>query len=137
MPLTQKRGAVDISWVFSNGELCSANQVQSRSKSAFLTRPRPSFLRRNSSSPTRAIHTSSRQQNVQLVRTPSRLELNGILVGDLIAGPHYVYIYGLNEAGEKVAKGMLEAEVDLATVFDGKVTFVPCESDEYPTMSCE
>ena len=73
MPLTQKRGAVDISWVFSNGELCSANQVQSVQIS-LLDETSTQLLRRNSSSPTRAIHTSSRQQNVQLVRTPSRLE---------------------------------------------------------------
>ena len=64
-------------------------------------------------------------------------ELNGILLGDLIAGEHYVYAYGLNENGEKVAKGMLKADVDLGYVFEGKVTLVPCESTDYPTMDCQ
>ncbi len=137
LPLTQKRGAIDISWVFSNGELCSANQVQSVQVSVldetstqlyeeelFLPYPCDPY------------ELDPADRTIGANPEPTR-ELAGILVGDLIAGTHYVYIYGLNDMGEKVAKGMLESEVELAEVFDGKVTFVPCEAEDYPTMSCE
>ena len=137
MPLTQKRGAIDVKWVFGNGELCAANLVTSIQLS-ILDETSSQLFEEELLEP----YPCDPYEMTEVERTiganpQPQDELNGIMLGDLIAGEHFVYAYGLNDNGEKVRKGMLKADVDLGYVFEGKVTLVPCDSDEYPTMDCE
>ena len=137
IPLTQKRGAIDVKWVFGNGELCAANKVTSIQLS-ILDETSSQLFEEELLEPYPCDPYEMSDGERTIGANPQPLEeLNGILLGDLIAGEHYVYAYGLNENGEKVAKGMLKANVDLGFVFEGKVTLVPCEATDYPTMDCE
>ena len=137
LPLTQKRGAIDVKWVFGNGELCAANQVTSVQLSLLDETSSQLFETELSEPYPCDPYTLEDDERVIGANPEPEEELNGVLIGDLIAGEHYVYAYGLNEAGEKVAKGMFNAPVDLGFVYEGKLVLVPCESSEYPTMDCE
>ena len=137
MPLTQKRGAIDVKWVFGNGELCAANQVTSVQISLLDETSTQLFETELSEPYPCDPYTLEDDERVIGANPQPEEELDGVLVGDLIAGEHFVYAYGLNEDGEKVAKGMFNANVDLGFVYEGKLILVPCESTDYPTMDCE
>lgn len=136
LPLSQKRGAIDVKWAFGNGELCAANQVRAIQLS-ILDETSSQLYEEDllESFPCDPYSLTDEERMIGVDYAPE--ELNGILIGDLIAGEHFIFAYGLDENGEKVRKGMFTAGVELGSIFEGKLILVSCDSEEYPNMDCE
>lgn len=137
IPMSQKRGAIDVKWVFGNGELCAANQVVSISLN-ILDETSSQLFEEELLAPFPCDpYTLEDSERIIGENPEPGSELNGVLLGDLIAGEHFVYVYGVDEEGIRVRKGMLALDVELGIVSDAKVVLVACDSEEYPEMSCE
>ena len=137
LALTQKRGAIDVKWVFGNGELCAANQVTQIQLSLLDETSSQLFEEELEQAFPCDPYTLDEEQRTVGANPNPDLELSGVLLGDLIAGSHYVYAYGLNEAGEKVTKGMVHVSVELGKTHPEKLVLVDCESSTYPEVFCD
>ena len=135
--LTQKKGAIDIKWVFSNGELCAANSVANVQLSV-LDSTSSQLYEEPLGDPISCdpFTLTAEERTIGSNPEPSR-DIEGILVGDLIAGTYFIYAYGLGTEGNQVRKGHISVEVELGEVAEAKVALALCESEEYADMSCD
>ena len=135
--LTQKKGAIDIKWVFSNGELCAANSV-SNVQLSVLDSTSSQLYEEPLGEPISCdpFALTAEERTIGTNPEPSR-DIEGMLVGDLIAGTYFVFAYGLDDAGVQVRKGHIAVEVELGEVTEAKVALALCESEEYADMSCD
>jgi hypothetical protein len=133
--LTQRRGAIDLSWYFEKG-LCSSNKVAKVQIAIFdaglnqlfateLAQPfdcdpfgLPGAVRVVGESP-----------------DPSYTS-NGILIGSLLAGDYVVHLFGLDETGAKKYKAKTSVSAKRGQVTDLQLQLVPCNSDKVPDLSC-
>lgn len=137
--LTQKPSAIDATWVFENGKLCTANGVSTVRLAIFddasvqhlsveLTQPFPC-------DPGGLLLDDQRSFGP----TPEPLRpVEGVLLGGLVPKrTYFVHAIAYDAAGVAIMKGEQVVQTELGTVSEGVIVLVDCFSDATTSVSCQ
>ena len=133
--LSQKKGAIDVSWDFEQG-LCSSNKVgtvqvvlfDNGSNQLYPTELANPF-------PCDPFALPASERTIGTAPEPGFVPA-GILLGDLNAGDYVIHLFGLDETGNKTFKSMTLVSVKRGEVTDAPLQLVPCNSPKVPDLSC-
>jgi hypothetical protein len=128
--LEPKPGALDITWHFTNGKLCSQNGVENvqitlNDKNGNLVHDAPLYF------PCDPFSSPDEDRIVGMSPNPKH-ELIGILVGSLLQGDHVVSAYGLDEDGDRIYNGFAPVYVTR-----GAIETLSIELDVCSNPGCE
>ncbi|NUN16672.1 MAG: hypothetical protein HUU55_23855 [Myxococcales bacterium] len=136
--LTQKKTAIDVQWVFSNGKLCSHNGVSEVQLAVFDAETSAQYFESELAMPfacdpfSMPVALRTVGESPDLTYVPG-----GVLLGGLNPAQYLVYAFGLDPNGDKIVKGMVSSKTVLGQVTESTIVLVPCQSGDYPTLTCD
>ncbi len=128
LTLVRKPSALDISWRFADGGLCSSHGVHTVAIHVFDEtggERGPQVLRDGIDCDPFA--TLGPDERVFGALADPTYTPKGIVVGDLDPGAYAVRIFGLDESGERTVKGQVQAHTGIGDITAVEVVLVPCD----------
>lgn len=136
--LTQKKTAMDVQWVFSNGKLCSHNGITQVQLAIFDAETSAQYFESELMTPFACDPFSVPVALRTIGETPDATYVpGGVLLGSLNPSQYLTYAFGLDINGDKIMKGMASAKTELGQVTETTIVLVPCQSGDYPTLFCD
>jgi len=128
--LEPKPGAIDVTWNFANGKLCSQNDVQDvqitlNDENQNLVHDGPLYF------PCDPFSSPDEERIVGDSPDPNHA-LEGILIGSLLQGDHVVSVYGLDEGGDRIYSGFAAVPV-----LRGEISNLSIELEACSNPDCE